>query len=52
MLSGAASILAFIGVIMQNSTLASMTLVSGFIYAVALIFITIFFLRVPNNNEQ
>jgi hypothetical protein len=51
-LSGAASILAFVGVILQNSTLASMTLVSGFIYAVALIFITIFFLKLPNTKGQ
>lgn len=51
-LSGVSSILAFIGVILQNSTLASITLVSGFIYAVALIFITIFFLRVPDTAGQ
>jgi hypothetical protein len=51
-LSGVASILAFIGVIMENSTLASVTLVSGFIYAIALIFITFFFLRLPNTAVQ
>ena len=49
--SGVASIIAFIGVILKNSTLASITLVSGFLFAVALIFITIFFLRIPNTNK-
>ena len=51
-LSGIGSIVAFIGVLMGNSTLASVTLISGFIYAVALIFITIIFLRSPKTDGQ
>ena len=51
-LSGIGSILAFMGVIMQNSTMASFTLISGFIYAVGLIFITLIFLRSPKSDGQ
>ena len=46
-LSGLGSNIALIGTLMQNSTLASVTLISGFLYAVALIFITIVFLKSP-----
>lgn len=51
-LSGIGSIVAFIGVLTGNSTLVSVTLISGFIYAVALIFITIVFLRSPKTDDQ
>ena len=51
-LSGIGSIVAFIGVILQNSALASFTLISSFIYAVGLIFITLIFLRSPKSDGQ
>ena len=49
-LSGIGSIMAFIGALMKNSTLASVTLISGFLYALALIFITLIFLRQPKTD--
>jgi len=51
-LSGNGSNVAFIGVILKNSALASFTLISDFIYAVGLIFITLIFLRSPKSDGQ
>jgi hypothetical protein len=50
-MSGIFSMLAFVGVLLQNATLVSLTLFSGFIYAIALIFITIVFIRSPKPTE-
>lgn len=51
-LSGIGSIVAFMGVILQNSALASFKLISDFIYAVGLIFITLIFLRSSKSDGQ
>jgi hypothetical protein len=49
-LSGALSIVALIGVAIENPSLSALTLVSGFIYLLALLLISRFFLRQPTTE--